>query len=319
MVYRKDSTKKNLEKEMLKHFKSMNAERENPTNDEKKRRYKRVIINLVISGVLSLIIFLIIRKIYPYAQDLSYLITTLIFIGIFTNLEFIVHKNEERHRFWIGVVIQLTIVFVMLGQLQVSSIQANILNRQTEIIEASSSPTTPEIEVKQGRLGEYFYEWDLKTQYRVVNQSGLILRGKSLGFIYLNKGQANSGAVRFVLWDKDFNYTKNSYGYQISVQNIGALELGRVEFEVSHPNCRSTNDDSKIEEVRLTCENAEIKMGLNDWFLMVECPTCQTRQRCYSFYTCIINSTYSKENCDKQIPNWDKEIVLLNKCPEVFN
>lgn len=172
----------------------------------------------------------------------------------------------------------------------------------------------PEIDVKLSRLGDFFPDFDLKKQYRVLNHSGLFLEEKKIGVIYINRGQSNSNVVMFSLRDEYYNYSP-VYGYPANVVNIDALKAGEVNFEVSHPNCRPTSVESEVKEVRKICQDTQIPGGLIKWILKVDCPTCRNRQKCYSFYTCLTNSTYTAFNCDKENENWEQDLKKLEECP----
>jgi len=217
-------------------------------------------------------------------------------------------KKLANATIWL-VIVTAVLVLATIISLFLSS---SALRKSEQLIEMTA-PFYPDLYINQSRTGESFHDFSIKNLFQVGNTSQAIVQGVELGFIYRNIGQGETGPVRFSFWDENFNYTKYIYGYQKYLQTINPLSAGEIVFEIIHPNCTETNNESRIPELKKQCREAVVDTGPVKWFLKVDCPFCKTREKCFQFYTCIINDTYTEENCTIELKDW-KSFKELNNC-----
>lgn len=313
----RDNSENDLKKEMYEYYKNLNQERENKLKENTKNQ-KILLVSLFIVIILDILISYGTMKLLNFPTSFVIVMFFIFFLRLFATLQFLITKEEKTFIEYTKLTLEILTIFLVIGQLAILNTQTTISQKQTEILEASSLPNYPKIEVKLNRIGESFGEWELKNQGQIANPNDttLYLFPKEIGISYRNRGQSNSQFVRFSLWDEYFDYTKHNYGYQDSVTNIDSLKSGQTIFKVNHPNCKEVRNEYDIQQERKKCQDSAIKIGLNKWFLKVDCPLCKERQECYYLFTCIINSDYNEEMCDAENPDW-KNDLMPTSCPNI--
>lgn len=123
-----------------------------------------------------------------------------------------------------------------------------------------------------------------------VNDFFLSYENKTDRIQYQNRGQIEAENGTFMLW------TYTDYAYQYILMRVKSI----VPF------------DSQSLWIEFPFD---IDVGVTKWFLKIKCQNCNT-DKCYSFYICTTNSTYTPFDCDKEHKNWLNEFEELDSCNE---
>jgi len=286
---RKASEKDKLEKEMLSYYKSLNQQRKTPTKKERNWYYLKVIINIFISIILTTLIFLIIQGSYTLTPTLSFLIFAIIFMGIFANAEFILNKNEDRHKFWVGIIIQLLIIFIMFGQLEISSIQTSILKDQTNIMESSNPPYYPYIQIIPDYKDLNIPAWELVDTQNFNEGRSEESKWAKIGMTFYNFGEMDSQHI-FCFQEWFINGTIGVYITPDSnIDNLPAGTSLRALLHVRSVDCQPQSKEF--------CKKELIPTGRQQTNLSCECYGCKYPQRYFKVPIdfCIYNENKTGE------------------------
>ncbi|HII29751.1 hypothetical protein COT48_04845 [Candidatus Woesearchaeota archaeon CG08_land_8_20_14_0_20_47_9] len=114
-------------------------------------------------------------------------------------------------------------------------------------------------------------------------------------FLVKNIGQREAGNIGFWLSDQSgFFYPKTKK----TNLNLGSITADLIMLQFRSKNCESGSSEN-LNSAWEKC-NSEIPTGFYKWNLKVECYKRNEKESCYTFETCIYNSSDEKNDCISQ-------------------
>lgn len=215
-------------------------------------------------------------------------------------IDSIFSENKDKYIVILTAFMVLILVFqliVMANQTRIFGLQVGISENQAEILERTSTSYFPDIEAKYIENRNWFDTIYLK------NKDG----GNDLTFVYRNKGEESSRQVIFYFWDKNREFTKPDKEY-IKVVSVEPLSSGDMTFDIVHPFCEEPGTSIS------SCKEFEVKPGLFEWYLKIECPYCERTYKCYSLALCFVNKDFSPAECESS-KDYYSDLKELKECP----
>lgn len=227
-------------------------------------------------------------------------------------------KSFRKRDMWQILLTTFTIIMAIAICLQVV-----LMYQQKEILEKTSQPNAPELEIQliPEESNSYFKISDIQglivenLDFNFKNESKFWAKQEEIDFVVLNKGRIPAGYVHFYSSFEDLNLDGN---YDSLFLNESSRDFLSLNFK--DRNCGGDSGEKRYLKSKNKCYNSNLTSGNKKVFLKIDCDFCVTEENpsCYEFNICLYDKFEDKELCKEELP---LERFKLKKieCPKETN